>query len=84
MKKFGSADPRDYAMTEEELCGVLTPEIIEAAAKQAIDNFGLPDISGGLDYDEDLGMVHFKDKLGNRTLSMTIDAFNAWREADEL
>lgn len=81
---FGPANPEDYATTEEELFGVLGIETIEDAALKCIENFGAPDISGGLEYDEDLGMVYFKDKMGNTSLLMTIDAFNAWREACEL
>ena len=82
-EEFSPANPEDYATTIEEVCGVLDMETIEAAAIKCLENFGTPDISGGLEVDEDLGVVYFKNAMGYTSLMMTIDAFNEWREAND-
>jgi len=38
------------------------------------------DISGGLSFDDDLGVVYLKDVNNTVSAVMTIDSFNQWRE----
>jgi len=56
----------------------LNIDAMEEAAIKSAENHGTPDISGGFDVDEELGMVYFKDKDGHLSLTMTLEALKSF------
>lgn len=59
-------------------------EVMEEAALKSAMNHGTPDISGGLEIDEDNEVVYFKDQYSKTSMIMPLKEFLKFHKSSEI